>query len=37
MAEVMGATEEGPSGQMVVCFGGNGTAVRPSDSKAAVG
>jgi hypothetical protein len=29
IVEVMGATDDGPSGQMVVCFGGNGTASRP--------
>ena len=27
--DVIGATDDGPSGQIVVCFGGNGTASRP--------
>ena len=28
MADVIGATDDGPNGQMVVCLGGNGTAER---------
>ncbi len=37
IAEVIGATDDGPSGQIVVCFGGNGTAVRPASGWAATG
>ena len=37
MADVIGATDDGPSGQIVVWRGGNGTASRPSASWDATG
>ena len=37
IVETIGATDEGPSGQIVVCFGGKGTASRPSSGWAATG
>ena len=37
MAETIGATDEGPNGQIVVWLGGNGTASRPSSENAAAG
>ena len=37
IAETIGATDEGPNGQIVVWRGGNGTASRPSSGKEAAG
>ena len=37
MVDTMGATDEGPSGQMVVWRGGKGTTSRPSAVWAATG